>query len=134
MNLTRSALALGASMRITRLIVADDVPGRWWIKEPLDEWLLMDWQGRLREHEHKHRSTPMAKVPVLDQPWWYKYRDGLDCPFCVGMWVAAGVVISERVTRGTRFEGAWTLVASALTLNESAAHLGVRLGDTAGED
>jgi hypothetical protein len=133
-------------MRATRFVVADDVPGQWWIKDPIDKRIDAYWVRRRTQME---KTMPPATVQVGYEPvrpvsweptppWWQKYREGLDCPFCVGQWIAAAVVVVEAATAvharrtGRRWaRAAWTGVAAALTLNETAAHLGAALGDTA---
>lgn len=117
------ALTLGATMRLTRLVVTDDL-GQWWLKDPLDRWI----EERRRLHQRAHPRT-LANTRAPFAPWWLKYRDGLDCPFCVGFWIGAAVLLLQ--SRGGK---PWRFVAAALTLNEAAAHLGVRLGDAGYED
>lgn len=112
-DIARAARLLGASMRLTRLIVADDVPGTWWIKDPITE--------HAQRHYEEHGSLPR----------WWRYTAGLDCPFCIGLWIAAGAVIVDELAGQARW---WRVVTTALTLNEAAAHLGSRLGDVADDD
>lgn len=114
-NLRDGVLVLGASLRLTRLVVADDL-GQWWIKDPA--------MKALANSAHRHERVPK----------WGRYLDGLSCPFCVGQWIAFGVLGSYLLSRQTRAAGAWRFVAAGLTLNETAAHLGARLGDTASEE
>lgn len=109
----RAARVLGASMRLTRLIVADDLPGEWWIKEPLRE--------RARAHYARHRAEPS----------WWRYTRGLDCPFCVGLWITGGVVAADHALGQYAW---WRLATTALAVNEAGAHLAVRLGDTPTDD
>jgi hypothetical protein len=45
--------------------------------------------------------------------------------------VEAATAVHARRTRRRWVRAAWTGVAAALTLNETAAHLGAALGDTA---
>lgn len=108
MRADTAALALGASLRLTRLIVTDDL-GQWWVKDPLRNYVLQ-------------------RIPTEQAE---DYLDGLDCPFCVGFWIGAGVLASAALLGERR---SWRFVAGALTLNYVAAHLGARLGDTASED
>ena len=109
----RAARVLGASMRLTRLIVADDIPGEWWIKEPLRE--------RARAHYARHRTEPS----------WWRYTRGLDCPFCVGLWITTGVVVADEVFGDRAW---WRVATTALAMNEAGGHLAARLGDTATDD
>lgn len=112
MDIARAARLLGASMRLTRLVVTDDVPGEWWIKEPL------------RKYAVSHATT-FGRYPA-----WWPYTAGLNCPFCVGLWIAGGVTLVDELAGDARW---WRLVTTALTLNEAAGHLGARLGDVADE-
>ena len=113
MHPTRALRLLGASMRLTRLIVTDDVPGQWWIKDPL----------------HKAAITHHSRTGQV--PRWWRYTEGLDCPFCAGLWIAAAVAIADELAGENR---AWRVLTTALTLNEVAAHAGARLGDTTTTD
>lgn len=110
------ALAAGATLRLTRLIVADDL-GQWWVKDPIDRAAERWWEHQCEVYGD---YTP-------PQPWWWKYRSGLDCPFCVGFWIAVGALGSAALAGRSR---SWRFAAGALTLNYVAAHLGSRLGDT----
>jgi hypothetical protein len=101
-------------MRLTRLVVVDDL-GAWAIRYPAYRWA--------------------AKVDPTERGWPSKAVSGLDCPFCVGTWVGFAVLAATAVTRDrTPLGRAWRFVAAGLTLNEIAAHLGARLGDTAPPD
>lgn len=104
-----TVLTLGATLRLTRLIVTDDL-GQWWVKDPIDQAAARWWEHRVELH---HPYEP-------EQPWWWKYRSGLDCPWCVGFWVAAGVLGSAALAGEKR---TWRYVTGALTLNYVAATL-----------
>lgn len=107
-EISRTVRTVGASMRLTRLVVTDDVPGGWWIKAPLE--------ARAARHHARH-GTP---------PRWWRYTEGLDCPFCIGLWIAGAVTVADHLVGDRTW---WRLLTAALTLNEAAAHLGSRLGD-----
>ena len=113
MTLPRAVRLLGASMRLTRLVVADDVPGQWWIKDPLTG--LASRQAARDGHA----------------PRWWRYAGGLDCPFCVGLWITAGVVVADEVFGDRAW---WRVATTALAMNEAGGHLAARLGDTATDD
>lgn len=102
-------LVLGATVRLARAIVTDLV-GEWWVKRPID--------NAMNRYAAKHQGKPT--------PWWWKYRSGLECPFCIGFWLGA-VVLGTFMLWGS--SPAWLFVAGALTLNEVAAHLGDLIGD-----
>ena len=113
MQPTHAARLLGASLRLTRLIVTDDVPGQWWIKTPLYRKAIAD----------RDRT---GKIPA-----WAPYLQGLDCPFCIGLWVAFGVAAVDEVAGESR---AWRAFTTGLALNEAAGHLAARLGDLPDDD
>jgi len=122
MRLLDAPLAVLAAARLSRLAITDDI-GRWWIHEPVDR--AMD---RYAERE-LWAAANVGQAP--QEPWWWKYRSGLDCPFCIGFWLGAAVLVTGAAA--TRRPGpaasAWRLGAGALALNYAAAHLGARLGD-----
>lgn len=126
-SLQTAALAAGATARLTRLVVTDEI-GQWWVKDPLDEAAARWWERHV-EHVEQRRDAlrrigrgAAANALEAEQPWWWKYRSGLDCPFCVGFWIGVGVLATRRVP-------GWKFAASALTLNYVTAHVGARLGD-----
>lgn len=123
------ALLLGAALRLSRFVVADDL-GKWWIKDPIDRLMDRKWE------EHTAHLSEFDKF-TYPEPWWWKYRSGLDCPFCIGFWIGAAALTSYTVLakdKTTRTARAWRFVAATLTLNEVAGHLGARLGDTASDE
>lgn len=102
-------LLLGLTLRLSRLIVTDDI-GDWWVKEPVRRWAM-------------RRKDP---TKALD------YADGLDCPFCVGFWIAGLTLLSLFLVGGPgEAHDVWRWVSAWFALNWVAAHLGARAGDTA---
>lgn len=87
-------------MRLSRLVTTDDL-GRY-AREPAQRW--------------------GARHPA--HAW---LAEGTECPFCVGYWCGV-VVLAAYQVRPLR--PLWRFVCGTLTLNEVAAHLGARLGDT----
>lgn len=114
-------LLLGATLRTVRLVVADDLPGEWWIKAPL--------RRRIFTHPINPNETPTrSERRRLTAA---RYFEGLSCPFCVGLWIAAAMVLILAAVGGPGdAPDWWRIVAGILTLNWVAAHLGVRAGDT----
>lgn len=108
MKLVDGLLTLGATMRLTRLVVADDL-GAWWIKAPLYD-LVFD---RIPEHDSRSRTVAI------------NYLRGLDCKWCVGYWIAVGTLASEHLTRESRLRPAWRFVTGTLALNYLAATLSI---------
>ncbi len=111
------ALLLGFTLRLIRLVVIDDLGG-WLIREPAQRWVM-------RRAEKSGRDWARTKA--------YKLVSGLDCPFCVGFWLAALTMASLLVAGGPGADGSlsmvWRVVAGVFTLNWVAAHVGSRLGD-----
>jgi len=112
-RLTDTALIVGATMRLTRLIVTDDL-GEWWVKEPIMRRLFPEG------------VAPMDKAKNIRR---LGYFAGLNCPFCCGFWLGAGVLASHAVAKRLGLLRLWRFAAGALTLNEVAAHAGIRVGD-----
>ena len=106
--MTSPLVLIAASARLTRLITTDDL-GQWWIKDPIDA-AAQRWFER--------ESVRLGHEP--EQPWWWKYRSGLDCPYCVGFWLALGLLALDRHLSG---RGLWSTLVGALALNYVAAHV-----------
>lgn len=110
LHLLDALLALGLTMRLTLLIVGDDL-GLWWVRGP---WATYAWNKEGQEFG-----------------WRSKISDGLHCPFCVGFWIGVLVLLSLWLAGGPGHAAeAWRWVAAAFALNYVAAHIGARLGDT----
>jgi hypothetical protein len=107
-------LALGLTLRLSRLVVADDI-GEWWIKKPIARWI--------------DRKFPVLG-PKRDRA--FDYWEGLSCPFCVGFWIAGAVLLSLFLVGGPGDAAVlWRWIAGWFALNWIAAHIGARAGDTA---
>jgi hypothetical protein len=130
-------------MRLTRLVVTDDL-GQWWVKDPLDQWMHQHPKlSDVTDHDHELRefrsfaNLPYKKCTIcgeLDGTTYprvrfHRYLGGLECPYCVGFWIGAGVLASHSIAKRTGMIGLWRFAARALTLNEAAAHLGIKIGD-----
>lgn len=130
-----AALIVGATLRLTRAVVTDDI-GKWWVRGPIlkrAEAYLADRQRQWTAlgEDAEGKADPSIEAPPV---WWQKYLDGLDCPFCVGFHLGWLVLLSYLIARKARLLGPWRFVTSALTLNYVTAHLGVRLGDVGDEE
>lgn len=93
------ALAALTTARLTRLVITDDIGV--YVRRPLNR--LADQQ---------------------DVEDWV--RDGIECPWCIGFWIGAGVLATHPLWRRS---GIARLAAGALALNYVVAHVAVRLGD-----
>lgn len=103
-------LLFGLILRLTRVIVSDDI-GLWWVRGP---WANYAWEKEGQEFG-----------------WRAKISTGLGCPFCVGFWIAGLCLLSLFLVGGPG-EAAplWRWVSAWFALNWIAAHLGARAGDT----
>lgn len=102
LRLLDAALVLGAAARLTRLVVLDDAG------EPI--------RSTLRCAASHARGGDL--LVIVD--------DGLRCPYCVAVWVSAGVVGSYAAW-GQR--GWWQTVAGALATSYAAGHAVARLDE-----
>lgn len=110
------ALALGACLRLTRFLVADDLPGEWWIKAPL------------RDSAIRH-ADPAGDF--TDYGWRGRVLQGLGCPYCVSVWMAAATTLSLFLAGGPGDAADWwRWVAGFLTLAWVTGHVAARAGDT----
>ena len=103
-------LALGFTLRLSRLVTSDTITD-WWLRGPLDRWA--------------DRKEPYHPA------WRTKLVSGLSCPICVGFWLTGLVVLSLAVMGGPAAEGTlalvWQYVALAFTLNYVAGHISARM-------
>lgn len=135
MNVGTAVRLLGAVARVNRLIVADDVPGKWWIKDPIDT-AMHRYRDRKQVPIHVDSAPAFRPVggqlgrSVFHEPWWWKYRQGLDCPWCVSMHVGVAMVAVESVLpdRGI-VRTVWNVVTAGLALSEISTNVGLALGD-----
>lgn len=144
------ALALGAALRLTRFVVADDVPGTWWIKDPLHD-LKHAAQRRWVEtspHAEEYRHLVAARrrlvasgvdpstldhpiPPSAPEPRWARYLEGLSCPYCISVWMAALVTVSLALAGGPGDAADWWRYgAGFLALAWLTGHIAARVGDT----
>lgn len=102
-------LLLLVSLRLTRLVTTDNLPGQWWIYGPLYK----------RAYGHPS-STPT--------PRWAKYLEGLTCPFCVGFWIGLAALVSLLLVGGPGDAAVWWRYATgAFALNWVVGHVANRL-------
>ena len=93
------------SLRLTRLITTDSIPGQWWIYGPA--------------YKRAHQSQSAR---------WPKYVEGLTCPFCVGFWIGAAAVLSLYLVGGPGDAADWwRWLTGAFALNYVVGHVSSRL-------
>lgn len=111
-------LAIGATLRLTRLVVVDEI-GEWWLRKPLedaaDRWAVRELA----------RAQAAGEEPRT--PWWWKYQSLWTCPHCTSFHAAWLVLLSGLVLRKLGLAGLWRFGTGALTLSSVAGHLSARL-------
>lgn len=112
----RTLVTTLAAARLTRLVTKDTLGG-WFIREPIARVMQNYAQAALTKHQRE--GNPGHPT----QPWWWKYEVGLHCKWCVGFWLAAGTLITEKATRGTCARPIVATLGGALALNYVTAHL-----------
>lgn len=131
-------LAVLATARLVRLIVADDV-GLWYVRGPAALWAVnreADHLPPIPEPEPQNDDLVLdlreQEAPRLG--WRSRLVSGLSCPFCVGFWLGCLVLVTLALVGGPDARGTaadvWRWVAAAFALNYVVAHVGTRLGDT----
>lgn len=133
-------LLAGLTARLSRLVVADDV-GLWFVKRPARRWALRPVLGPNYTHggwwQIQDTDDTMSSL-LRNHPGAVRrihLVSGLDCPYCVGFWIAAAMVSIVALFDGPgHMPDWWRYLAGAFTLNYVVAHTGARLGDTAGDD
>lgn len=112
----RTLVTTLAAARLTRLVTKDTLGG-WLIREPIAR--AMQNYAQQTAQRHQAEGRPGHPSP----PWWWKYETGLHCKWCVGFWLAAGTLITEKATRGTCARPIIRTIGGALALNYVTAHL-----------
>jgi len=97
-----------ATLRVSRLVTSDNIPGMWWIQMPLNK----------KAYRHGAHNLP----------WWAKYLDGLECPFCVGFWIGLIGLTSLALAGGPGDAAVWwRFLAAAFAMNYVVGHVAKRL-------
>jgi hypothetical protein len=124
-----AALVAGATLRLTRLVVSDDL-GQWWVKDPLNDLA----------HKHTRIVGQVASAEALFEgkielsegqevlPKWARYLDGLDCPWCFGYWAGVAVLGSYHLSGlHPRARKLWRFGAATLSLSAVVGHISARI-------
>lgn len=130
-------LALGFTLRLSRLAITDDI-GVWWLQHPASRWAgvapslkpIGEFTSVLEDDSGVVAGGTLYPTITLQPAWRQKLVSGLTCPFCIGFWIGVLVLVSLAIAGGPGHAWElWRWVAGAFTLNWVAAHLGSRLGD-----
>lgn len=126
MNLSRLALVAIATARLTRFVTSDWL-GEWTLVRPLKRWAVRA-ESPMHSGPRPAGWDPDDRDPDPDNGWRSKLVKGLDCPFCVGFWIGALVLLGEVVTRRWRpLRAVWTFALGALGLNYAVGHVSSRI-------
>lgn len=140
MTPTRILVAALATLRLTRFSTSDWL-GEWTIVGPAKRWAARHEAAVLEQasqalREHGDAPEPGAVLPSMldeydsDNPWTWQAKlvKGLDCPFCVGFWLGALVLLAEIVApRIPIVRHLWRFAAGALALNYVTGHVSARI-------
>lgn len=146
MNLSRLALVALATARLTRFVTTDSL-GEWLFAGPAKRWAVRDVIAPTSSSDEHKSEIEAAKRRALDEEvasdlaGLVEYGaqgpgasrrarlvSGLSCPFCVGFWIGAAVLLGEVLTGRTRLlRGVWTFALGALGLNYATGHISSRL-------
>ena len=129
-------LTLGlATARLSRFLTTDKL-GDWLIVRPAKAWAVRhEGEGvEILEHSFLADGSPgrVEELPTgepdEDNGWRSKLVAGLECPFCIGFWLGAGVLAADAALpeRGVA-RGVFDLGTRALALNYVTAHINSRL-------
>lgn len=113
-------LAVLATLRLTRFVTTDWL-GEWWLVGP-----AKTWAKRAERVYIAGPHPPLSEMALPDNPrsWQGKLVKGLDCPFCVGFWIGAAVLLSLTLVRAVPpLLPIWRLVMGAFALNYVVGHV-----------
>lgn len=98
-NSTDNMLIALTTARLTRLVTHDKLGG-WFIHDPID--------SAIARHAQAH--------PDEGEPWWFRYRQGLDCPWCVSFWAGLATTSTYAVSGAhPALRALWRIGAGALS-------------------
>jgi len=125
-NLSRLVLIVIATARATRFVTTDWL-GEWTLVGPAKRWAVRA-ESPPYTGPRPPGWDPDSRDPDPDNGWRSKLVKGLDCPFCVGFWIGALVLLGEVVTRRWRpLHAVWTFALGALGLNYAVGHVSSRI-------
>ena len=104
----RTLVTALAAARLSRFVTSDKL-GDWLIVQPAQEW------------------AEVTDPEAYPENWKQKLVSGLECPFCVGFWIGAGVLAAESLTKNTALEQPYKFITNALALNYVVGHISSRL-------
>lgn len=124
--IARVVLTLLATLRMTRFITSDFL-GEWTIVGPAKKWawrnearVNCDHDGWYEEQDEMRAAVSTADpVPTPDASWGWRSKlvKGLDCPYCVGFWIGAAVLLVSVLPLPKPLSALRSYVLGAFALN-----------------
>lgn len=123
--MSKFALILLATLRLTRFVTSDHL-GHWWLVQPARRWALESSRyGHFGDHEADDLWEEAANLP--DPPAPVKLVKGLDCPFCVGFWLGALILLGDTIVGKSPLRPLWALGLATFSLNYVVGHISARI-------
>ncbi len=148
-------IAILATLRLTRFVTTDTL-GEWLFVGKAKAWAgryeQLEILQRITAEEYRRDNDPKVKPenhrymthdgreitaaefvtqdydPHDPWTWQAKLVKGLDCPFCVGFWIGAGVLLSLAIARAVPpLLPLWRLALGAFALNYVTGHVSARI-------
>ena len=124
-----------ATARLSRLVTTDKL-GDWLIVRPAKNWTIRHEGEGIEVTEYIETldggQTPSkyerTGEPHEDHGWRSKLVAGLECPFCVGFWIGAGVLAADAVLPDQGIaRRLYDFGTAALALNYVVGHVSAEL-------
>lgn len=121
-----------ATARLTRFFTSDKL-GEWVAVGPAKRWAFRqetapEFRDQIEEVFERDRITGRPQeTPNPMWGWRSKLVTGLDCPFCVGFWLGALVLLALPLTRVPVLGAVVRFGLSALALNYITGHVSAKL-------
>lgn len=112
-----------ATLRLSRLVTGDT----------LGQWLILSraWRWANRYKPDSTRPGVFVQHPDGPSPQRLKLASGLVCPFCIGYWCGAALLVVSYFTGPLGDEPVWwRLLVGSLALNYLVGHTASLMGDT----
>lgn len=111
----RTLRLAGTILRLTRLVTTDTIT----------EWALLE---HLRRRAYAREQRVGNDDPDDPVTWPARLLSAVDCPFCIGFWIALVVItLDEALPQSGAARRAWHTLSTALAANYVLAHTAARL-------
>jgi hypothetical protein len=128
-------LVLLATLRMTRLLTTDWL-GEWLIVGPLKNWAvrssteILSAFGTIEAKQALDKGIERKELLDMQLDWRAKLVKGFDCPFCVGYWIGAVLLVITACVVLWPVEWvavSWALFLGTFALNYIVGHVGSRI-------